>query len=253
MRGAHVARHDDYSVAEVDFAAFGVCECTRVEHLQEDIKHLRMRLFYLVEQQHRVGAVADKLGKRPSLFVSDIARRRAYYFAYGVLLHVLGHVDAYEGLLVVEHKFGKRFSKLGLAHAGGPQKHKRGNGAVRVGDAGARALDRVGDFLHRFFLPDHSALQFLLDAVEALRLLLEHARDRYTGPLGDNARDVALGYLLFKDPARRLQFFEPLNFLFQFALKRRNLAVADFCRARKVDRRFRCIRLDAQALQLFFD
>src|SRR3990167_3481723 len=58
MCGAHIARHDDDGVAEVDLAAFGIGERTRVEHLQEDVKHLRMRFFYLVEQQHGIRAVA---------------------------------------------------------------------------------------------------------------------------------------------------------------------------------------------------
>jgi hypothetical protein len=63
-----------------------------------------------------------------------------------VLFHVLGHVDAYERLVVVKHKLGQGARELGLADAGGAQEHKRGNRAVGVGDAGARALDRVGTF-----------------------------------------------------------------------------------------------------------
>src|SRR3990167_9166943 len=121
---AYVARHDDNGIAEVDPTAFGVGERPRVEHLHNDVEHLRVRLLYLVKQQNRVRAVSHELGQRSALLVSHIAWRRADDFAYGVLLHVLGHIDADERLFVVEHKFGKRFSKLGLAHTGGPQKHK---------------------------------------------------------------------------------------------------------------------------------
>ena len=76
-----------------------------------------------------------------------------------VLLHIFGHVDADERLLVVEHKVRERSGELGLADAGGAEEHERADGAVGVGDARARALDRVGDLLHRFVLADDALLR----------------------------------------------------------------------------------------------
>ena len=250
---ADVAGHDDDRVAEVDLAALGVGQGARVEHLQEDVKDLRVRLFYLVKQQHRVRPVAHQLGEGSALLVADIARRRADDFADAVLLHILRHVDADERLFVVKHKLGERFGELGLPHPGGPEEHKRGDGAVGVGDARAAAFDRVGDFLHRLGLADYATLELRLDAVKPLGLLLEHARHGDAGPLGHYRGDVALGYLFFKDAARGLQLFEPLHLLFQLALEARYLAVADLGRARQVHRRLGRVGLDAQALELFFD
>jgi hypothetical protein len=54
-----------------------------------------------------------------------------------VLLHVLGHVDADHGLLVVEHELGQRTRQLGLADAGGTDEEERADRPVRVLQPGA--------------------------------------------------------------------------------------------------------------------
>src|SRR3989344_1685967 len=248
---ADVAGHYYYRISKVDTPAFGVGERSGVEHLQEDIKDLWLRFFYLVEQQHRIGPVAHQLGECSPFLVANVARGGAAYFAHRVLLHILGHIDADERFFVVEHKLGERFGELGLPHPGGAEEHKRCDGAVGVGDARARALNRIGDLLHRLALADHPRLKLLLDATKPLGLLLEHSGDRNARPLGNNGGDIALHNLLFENAARGLQFFKPLLFGLELALKRRDLAVADFGRARKVDSTLRDIGLYAQRLKFF--
>jgi hypothetical protein len=54
-------------------------------------------LFDLVEEDDGVGAAADGLGELAALVVADVAGRRADEAGDGVLLHVLGHVDADHG------------------------------------------------------------------------------------------------------------------------------------------------------------
>ena len=51
---AEVRGHDDHGVAEVDGAALAVGQAAVVEHLQQHVEHVRVRLLDLVEQHHRV-------------------------------------------------------------------------------------------------------------------------------------------------------------------------------------------------------
>ena len=88
-----------------------------VQHLQQDVEHVRVRLLDLVEQDHGVGLAAHLLGELPALLVAHVARRRADQPRDRELLHVLGHVDADQRVLVVEQELRQRPGQLGLAHA----------------------------------------------------------------------------------------------------------------------------------------
>jgi hypothetical protein len=110
--------HDDDGVAEVHGASLPVREPAVVEHLQQDVEHIRVGLLDLVHQDHGVRPAADGLGQVTALLVADIAGRRADESGHGVLLHELGHVDADHGLLGVEHELGQGLAQLGLADAG---------------------------------------------------------------------------------------------------------------------------------------
>ena len=58
--------------------------------------------------------------------------------ADGVLLHVLGHVDAHDGLLGVEQVGGQRLGQLRFADTGGAQEHEGCDRPVGVAQPGAR-------------------------------------------------------------------------------------------------------------------
>src|SRR3989344_5281621 len=62
---ADVAGQHDDRILEIDLAPFAVGQVSRVEHLQEDIEHFRMRLLDLVEEHDRIRAMPDALGERP--------------------------------------------------------------------------------------------------------------------------------------------------------------------------------------------
>src|SRR3546814_18280614 len=53
-----------------------------------------MRLLDLVEQQHAVRMLIDRVGEEPALVEADVARRRADQPRYRVALHVFRHVEA---------------------------------------------------------------------------------------------------------------------------------------------------------------
>ena len=60
---AQVAGHDQHGVLEVHGAALPVGEPAVVEHLEQDVEHVRVRLLDLVQQHDRVGPPPDGLGE----------------------------------------------------------------------------------------------------------------------------------------------------------------------------------------------
>ena len=137
--GAEVARQDHDRVAEVDRAALSVGEAAVVEHLEQDVEHLRMGLLDLVEQDDGVRTPAHCLRELAALVVADVAGRRAQQSCHRMLLGVLAHVDPDDGPLVVEQEVGQRLGQLGLADARRAEEEERPGRAVRVGDTGPRS------------------------------------------------------------------------------------------------------------------
>ena len=90
-------------------------------HLQQDVEDVGVRLFDFVEEDDGVGTAAHGLGELAAFVVADVAGRRADETRDGVLLHVLAHVDADHGLLVVEEEFGEGAGGFGFADAGGAE------------------------------------------------------------------------------------------------------------------------------------
>ena len=83
-----------------------------------------------------------------------------------------------------------------LPTPGRAEEQEAADRAVRVGEARARAAQRVGDRLDRLVLADDALVQALLHVDQLLDLALHQARDRDAGPLGDDLGDVLLGDLL---------------------------------------------------------
>src|SRR3546814_6459685 len=81
-----------------------------------DLEQVRMRLLDLIEQQHAVRMLVDRVGEEAALVVADIARGRADQAAHRMALHVFGHVEALERNA---HDRGELTRHLGLADAGG--------------------------------------------------------------------------------------------------------------------------------------
>ena len=158
-----------------------------------------MRFLDLIEQDEAVGPVADGLGELAALLVPHIAGRRTDETRNGMPFHVFGHVDADQGLLVVEHELGERFRELGLTHAGGPQEHKGCERPVFVRKSRARAAERVRDRFEPLFLADHAFPKLVFDMHQLLGLGLQHLRDRNTGPLRHDRRDILFVHQLLQE------------------------------------------------------
>ena len=158
-----------------------------VEHLQQNVEHVRMRLLDLVEQNDLVRPPPHSFGECAALLIADIARRRADQAGDRVLLHVFRHVDADQRIFVVEQIFRQRLGQFGLADAGGPQEHERADRPVRILQAGARAPHGGRHRVHRFLLADDALGELVFHAQELFFLALEHPVDGHAGPARDNA------------------------------------------------------------------
>jgi hypothetical protein len=57
--GTRVGSEDDDVVLEIDLAAFAVFHVALVEHLEEKLQHIGVRLLDLIQQHHRVRPAPD--------------------------------------------------------------------------------------------------------------------------------------------------------------------------------------------------
>ena len=121
---------------------------------------------------------------------------RADQAADGVLLHVLGHVDADEVVFAVEERFGQGLAQLGFAHAGGAQEDEAADGPLGILDAGPGADDRVGDEADGFVLADHPFVQRFVQGQQLVALALDQPGHGDAGPAADDVGDLFVGDLV---------------------------------------------------------
>ena len=76
-----------------------------------------MRLFDFVEKHDAVRAPPHRFGELTRLVVPGVAGRRAEQARDGVRFGELREIDANQGRLAAEERFGERFRELGLADA----------------------------------------------------------------------------------------------------------------------------------------
>ena len=103
-----------------------------VQDLQQDVEDVGVSLFNLVEQDHRVGTTAHLFRKLPALLVANITGRGTDQPGDGMLFHVLRHVNAKHGVLVVEQELRQGTSQFGLSDSSRTQEQERANGPVRI-------------------------------------------------------------------------------------------------------------------------
>ena len=174
-----VGGHDQHGVGEVDRAALAVGEAPVVEHLQQDVEHVRVRLLDLVEQHDRVRAPPDRLGELAALLVADVTGRGADQAGNVVFLLVLAHVDADHRPLVVEEHLGEGLGELGLADA----RSGRGTGTSRSAGSGPTARPGCAGWRSRRPVtasswPIDALVQQVLELDELADLAFHEARDR---------------------------------------------------------------------------
>ena len=151
----------EISRVSIDHPAVVVGQVAFVEHLEQDVEHVRVRLLDLVQEDDRVGLPAHSLGQRAELLVPDVARRGTDEPADRELLHVLGHVHPDERLSVGKEELRQGPRQLGLADSGGAGEDERSDRAVGVLEAGARAPDGARHRHDRLVLADHRGVDLI--------------------------------------------------------------------------------------------
>ncbi len=131
-----------------------------------------MRLLDLVEQHDGIRFATHRLAELAAFLEAHIARRRADQSRDAVFFHVLAHVDADHGVLVVEEKLGQRFAQLRFTHARRSEEDEGTDGAVLILQPGARAAHRVADCRNGPALPDHPGAEPVFHADEFLAFAL---------------------------------------------------------------------------------
>ena len=196
-RRTHVARHNDDRVFEVHRAALVVRQAAVVEHLQQHVEDVRMRLLDLVEEDDRVGFASDGLRELSALVVTDVSRRRPDESRGAELLLILAHVDPRHHVLVVEEVFGERLGQLRLADARSAEEDERSDGSLRVLQPRPTATHSVCNGADGLVLTYDAPMQLVLQMQQFLALALQHLAHRDARPAGDDVRDVLAVHLLF--------------------------------------------------------
>ena len=141
--GAQVRREDDDGVLEVDRPALAVGQPAVLQHLQERVVDLLVRLLDLVEQHHRERLAPHLLGELAALLVADVPGRGTEEPRGGVAVVELAHVDLDERVVLAEQEVRQRLGQLGLTHTGRAGEDERARRALRVLQTGAGAADRL--------------------------------------------------------------------------------------------------------------
>ncbi len=185
--GAGVRRHDDDDAAEVGLPAVVVGQRAVVHDLEQHVEDVGVRLLDLVEQEHGVRLLRDRLGEQAALVEADVARRRADQPAHRVALHVLAHVEADQVDAEDEREL---LGDLGLADAGRAAEQERADRLVGPAEAGARHLDRRGERVDRRILAEDDALQVAVERLQLRAVVARHRGGRDARDLGDDLLDL---------------------------------------------------------------
>ena len=167
-----------------------------------------------------------------------------------MLLHVLRHVDAHHGLIVVEQEAGQRTRQLGLADARGPRNMNEPMGrfgSCRPARARRTAVDTARD---RLGLADDALAELVLHPEQLVLLAFEHLLDRNAGPARDDARDVIRRHGLLHHAAARIGgVFHGLQPFFEIGYD----AIGQLARPREIAFALNLLKLDARSVQLLLN
>ena len=194
VAAARIGGHADDGVGEIHGAALGIVDLALVQDLQQDIHHIGMGLFDLIEQHHAVRAAADLFGQLTRLLVAHIARRGTDHAGHSVLFHILAHIQPDQRIGAVKELVCQLLHQLRLAHAGGAHKDKAGRTAA-AREVGAAALDRLCHQMHGIVLTDDLLFQLGLKAGELCILGLPDLHRRDARPQLNDLGHIVHGHL----------------------------------------------------------
>src|ERR1700694_1742820 len=188
--GAEVGREDPHGVLEVDRAALAVGQPTVLEHLQQAVVDLLVRLLDLAEQHPRERLAPPLLGELAALLVADVARRGTEQPRGGEAVVELAHVDLDERVVVAEQEVGQRLGQLGLTDTGRAGEDERARRALRILQAGAGTPNRLRNRLDGVLLADDPLVDLVLHAQQPSGFLLGQLEHRDAGPVAQHLCDL---------------------------------------------------------------
>jgi hypothetical protein len=193
--GTEVGGEDQHGVLEVDCATLTVGETAILEHLQQAVVDLLVRLLDLVEQHHRERLAPHLLGQLAAFLVTDVSRRGAEQSRRGESVVELAHVDLDERVVVTEQEVGQRLGQLGLTDTGRTGEDERTGRALRVLQPGTGTTDGLRHGTHRVLLPDDPLVQLIFHPQQPGGLGLGELEHRDTGPVAEHLSDLVVIHL----------------------------------------------------------
>ena len=183
---AEVGGQDDQRLLKVHRPPLPIGQDAIVQHLQQHVEDVRMRLFDLVKQHDLIGPAPHRFGQDPTLIIADIAGWRADQTADRVLFHKFTHVDPHHRPIIVKQILRQRLGQFGLADAGWPEEQERPQRPPLVIQPGARAPHSIGHCRHGSLLADNPLAKLIFHLQKLFLLALQHPRHRDAGPALDH-------------------------------------------------------------------
>ncbi len=193
--GAQVRREDQHGVLEVDRAALAVGQPTVLQHLQQAVVNLLVRLLDLVEENNRERLAPHLLGELAALLVADVARRGTEQTRGGEAVVELAHVDLDERVVVAEQEVGQRLGQLGLTDTGRAGEDERAGRPLRVLQPGTGTPDRLGDRRDGVLLADDPLVDLVLHTQQPSGFLLGQLEHRDAGPIAKHLGNLVVVHL----------------------------------------------------------
>ncbi len=121
---AHIAGHDDDRILEIHHPSLIVRQPAVIQHLEQNIEHIRMRLFDLIQQHHAIRFAPDRLRQLSAFIISYISRRCANQPADRMFFLVFAHIDPGHHAFVIEQVVGQRLCQFRFTHTRRPKENK---------------------------------------------------------------------------------------------------------------------------------
>ena len=87
-----------------------------IQHLEQNVKHIRMGFLYLIKQDHGVGIPAYLFTELSALIIAHISWRGSDHLGHTVFLHVFRQC-----ILCSKHGLGQGFGEFCFSNARGAQ------------------------------------------------------------------------------------------------------------------------------------
>ena len=162
-----------------------------------------MCFFYFIEQHDRIRPRADGFRQLSALGVALVSRRRADEARYGVLLHILGHVEPEQCFLRAETLLRQRARKFRLSGPRRAEQQKRAHRAAAVREAERRAPECRGDRLYSVRLADDAACERRFQCGEGRQAVGRDLFFRHAALQRARRRHIVAGHALSSRQAHR--------------------------------------------------